>query len=63
MTVSELGRSVQTPDMQGDTFTTATYMADRAYKAKLFFPDNIQDLVGSGSLVIQLEVDIREKEG
>ena len=63
MTVQELGRSVQTPGLGGDTFDREDYMADRDYKTTLLLPHNIQEMVGKGALVVQLEVDNREKEG
>ena len=63
MTVSELGRSVQTLGPGRTTFDRVSYTADQAYKITLSLPHNIQELVGSGSLVIKLEVDTREEEG
>ena len=39
------------------------FMKNRDIHIVLAFPENIADLVGSGSLKIELEVDIRQKEG
>ena len=63
MTVQELGRSVQTPGLGRDTFDREDYIADREYKTTLLLPHNIQEMVGKGALVVQLEVDTREEEG
>ena len=61
MATSELGRSVQTPGLRDKILNESFHTVDRAYKASLVLPDNIQ--VDSGNLVIQLEVDTREEEG
>ena len=63
MTVQELGRSVQTPGLGGDTFEREDYMADGDYKTTLLLPHNIQGMVGEGALVMQLQVDTREEGG
>ena len=39
------------------------YKEGRDFHLVLELPDDIKDLVGSGSLIIEMEVDIREKEG
>ena len=63
MTLKELGRSVQTPGLGLESFDRASYMNDRVFKITLLLPENIQHMVGEGSLVIHLEIDTREIEG
>ena len=57
-TISELGRSIKTPGFREKGFGEFFYSADRAYKVTLVLPENIE--VGTGTLVIQLEVDTRD---
>ena len=61
ITTNEIGKSIQTPGFREIIGDESFHKTDRNYQATLVFPDNIQ--VGNGSLVIQLEVDIREEEG
>ena len=61
MTTSEIGKSVQTPGLLNDElFDRGSYMADRAFKSTLVLSDNVTDQVGDGSLVIELNVVLRE---
>ena len=60
VTTSEVGRSIQTPGLGGEAFDRTSFMTDRSYKASLQFPDDIKEKIGSGSLVIALDVDIRK---
>ena len=63
MTTSELGRSIQTPGLGkyvDDTYyLTITY----SFMATLHFPSYLAEQGFSGSLVIQLDVDMRDQEG
>ena len=63
LTTAELGRSVQTPGLEGDSFDNAIYMKDRTFKTTLLFPDDLKERIGSGSLAIRLEVDTRVEQG
>ena len=47
----------------GEEYKEERFKKNRDVHVVLDFPPNIGDLVGSGSLVIELEVDIREEEG
>ena len=62
-TLQEVGRSVQTPGFRENRFDRDSFMADRTYKVTLVLPENIQEKVCSGTLVVQLEVDTREEDG
>ena len=44
----------------GEAFDEDYYKEDRDYHAVLELPENIQDLVGSSSLIVELEVDVRK---
>ena len=46
-----------------DEYDDKYFKESKHQKLILNFPDNVAELVGSGSLVIQLEVDTREEEG
>ena len=54
--------TIRTPGY-GDTFDPGFYKEDRLTHVVLDFPDNLVDIIGSGSLVIELEVDTRQLEG
>ena len=47
----------------GEEFVEEYYQEDRDLLFVLELPDDIKNQVGSGSLIIELEVDVREKEG
>ena len=51
-----------TPDFHGD-FDKTYYKDSKHHHIALDFPENLRDNIGSGVLVIHLEVDIRENEG
>ena len=57
-----LNGTVTTP-WYGGEFVEEYYTEDQDYHMVLEFPDDIQDQVGNGSLIIELDMDIREKEG
>ena len=61
MTTSQLGRSVQTHSFKRDNMNEDFFLGDQVYTITLLLPSAEQ--VGSGSLVIQLEVDTNDKEG
>ena len=62
MTTNELGRRIQTPDLGNDVDDTY-YLSNHSFMATLHFPSYLTEQVASGSLVIQLDVDIRDQEG
>ena len=47
----------------GEEYLEGYYKENQRYHIVLDFPDNIRKVVGSGSLVIHLELDTREEEG
>ena len=55
--ISEVGRSIQTPGL-GKTFTELNMDADSyyTYHAVLKVPEEVQNQIGNGSLVIELDV-------
>ena len=61
ITTSGLGKTLQTPEFRETDIDESYYKTSRAYKATLLIPNSLQ--VGSGSLVIMLDVDTREEEG
>ena len=61
MTTSSLGRIVQTPGFGMMGFIEAFYSYYQVFTGSLLLPTAEQ--VGSGTLVIQLEVDTGEEEG
>ena len=61
ITTSGLGKTLQTPEFRKTDIDESYYKTSRAYKATLLIPNSLQ--VGSGSLVIMLDVDTREEEG
>ena len=56
----ELGRNIQTP-LLGEQLNENFLGIDHTFKSTLRFPENISELVGSGSLVIHLETRTREE--
>ena len=54
--------TITTPWYQED-FVEEYYKEDRDFHMVLDLPDDIKDQVGRGSLVIELDIDIREEEG
>ena len=62
MTQTELGRAVQTHGFKDGPYLKEYYDSDQSYTSKLLFPNNFADKLGSGSLVIELEVDTRDKD-
>ena len=54
--------TITTPRYQED-FVEEYYKEDRDFHMVLELPDDIKDQVGSGSLIIELDIDIREEEG
>jgi len=54
--------TITTPWYQED-FVEEYYKEDRDFHIVLELPDDIKDQVGSGSLVIELDIDMREAEG
>ena len=46
----------------GQTYNETYFKTDNEYHAVLEFPENLDEYIGDGSLVIELEVDIREGE-
>ena len=63
VTIQEVGTMVKTPGFGQSSFNGSKYMVDHAYKSQILFQKDLKKQVNSGSLVIQLEVDIREEEG
>ena len=61
LTTSEVGQTVQTPGL-GDSWDGEFYKDSHTYISTLLFPGNLAELVGDGSLVIEVEVDTREEE-
>ena len=57
-----LNGTITTPWFQKD-YVVEYYQEDKEFLMVLELPDNIKDQVGSGSLLIDLEVDIRDVEG
>ena len=57
-----LNGTITTPWFGGD-FVQEYYQEDRDFLMMLELPDDIKDQVGSGSLIIDLEVDTREELG
>ena len=57
-----LNGTITTPWFGGD-FVREFYQEDRDFLMVLELPDDIEDQVGSGSLIIDLEVDTREEQG
>ena len=62
LTTSEVGQTVQTPGL-GDSWDGEFYKDSHTYTCTLLFPGNLAELVGDGSLVIEVEVDTREEAG
>ena len=60
--IQNLNGEITTP-WYGSHYAEEYYKKDQNYHMVLELPDNITDQVGSGSLVIELERDIREMEG
>ena len=54
--------TITTPWYQED-FVEEYYKEDRDFHMVLELPGDIKDQVGSGSLIIELDIDIREEEG
>ena len=59
MRFSEVGRSVQTPQL-GQTL--ADESSDHNYKVVLAIPENFQNEIGNWSLVIELIVDMKKED-
>ena len=62
-TTNEVGRVFQTPGFGRKGINKDDYRSDHSYAAVLVLPKNISATVGSGSLVVELEVDTREEKG
>ena len=60
---SEIGRRIQTPGLEGDSFDEQFYTQDQAYMASLLISDQLVESVGNGTLVVQLEINTRDEEG
>ena len=56
-----LNGTINTP-WYGGEYVEEYYKEDRYFHLVLELPDDIKDQVGSGSLIIELDVDINEKE-
>ena len=56
----ELGKNIKTP-LLGKHLSEKFLGIDHTFKSTLRFPENISELVGSGSLVIHLETSTREE--
>ena len=59
--MKSLNGTITTPWYGGD-LVEEFYKKDQEYHMVLEFPDDITDQVGSGFLIIELEVNIRERE-
>ena len=60
--ISEVGRSIQTPRL-GDAFDKPVdESSDHIYKAVLTMPGHFQENIGNGSLVIELASDMRKED-
>ena len=57
-----LNRTITTPWFQKD-YVEEYYQEDKEFLMILELPDDVKDQVGSGSLKIDLEVDIRDEKG
>ena len=55
----EVGYITETPNF-GTPYQPGFYKNDHTYEATLKVPENLSDLIGNGSLVIEVEVDLRE---
>ena len=58
-TISEVGRSLQTPGLGGSSLVEPV---DHKYKAVLTIPEDFPQKIGNGSLVIELDIDVREDD-
>ena len=47
----------------GEEFIKGYYNTDRIYQIILLFPEDLEMQIGSKSLVVRVEVDLREEEG
>ena len=59
----EAGESLLSPGFREDYNDVEFYLHDHSLTSTLEFPKDLAKQVGSGALVIQLEVDTREEEG
>ena len=62
LTTNEIGQTVQTPGLGGNILDEEFYQTSWTYNCTLLFPENITEMVGSGSLVIEVAVDTREHD-
>ena len=58
----DLNGTIMTPWFAGD-YVEEYYLEDREFLFVIELPDDIKDQVGSGSLIIDLDVDTREESG
>ena len=58
----DLNGTITTPWFAGD-YVEDYYLEDREFLFIIELPDDIKDQVGSGSLIIDLDVDTREESG
>ena len=56
---SDVGKTIQTPGFHS-LFDNDFYKDDRYYRCSLHFPEDLAEQVGTGSLVIEIDIDIRE---
>ena len=61
-TISEIGRSIQTPRLGESQVIPADALSDHVYKVTLMLPEDIQQQVGDGSLVIEMDVDKKQAD-
>ena len=57
-----LNGTITTPWFGGD-YVEEYYKEDREFLMVLELPDDIKEQIGSGSFIIELEVDTREEKG
>merc|ERR1711952_594555 len=54
--------SIETPWF-GQNFDETYYKTDKHHHYVLEFPEDLSDQIGSGSLVVEIEVDTRQEDG
>ena len=62
VTLWDTSGSWQTPHY-GEQANVDFYKEDKLFRVILQFPDNLEEEVGEGSLVVELDIDVRNEEG
>ena len=60
--ISEVGRIIQTPRLGETLVKTGDESSDNIFNAFLTLPENFQEEIGSGSLVIELDLDMSKED-